>query len=54
MNGQKIVANIPWSKIIALIAKLIRFGKGGIDKEEGAELAEDLLLLAADLIEKSK
>jgi hypothetical protein len=54
MNGQKIVASIPWGKVVTLIAKLIRFSKGGIDKAEGAELAEDLLLLAADLIDKSK
>ena len=54
MEGQKIVAQISWGKVAALVAKLIRFSKGGITKEEGAELAEDLLLLAADLIEKSK
>jgi hypothetical protein len=54
MNGQKIVATIPWGKVMSLVAKLIKFSKGGIDKTEGAELAEDLLLIAADLIEKSK
>ena len=54
MEGQRIVAQISWGKVAALVAKLIRFSKGGITKEEGAELAEDLLLLAADLIEKSK
>ena len=54
MDGQKIVAQIPWSKVMALVAKIIKFSKGGISKEEAALLAEDLLLLAADLIEARK
>ena len=54
MNGQKIVANIPWSKVMSLVAKIVKFSKGGITKEEAAILAEDLLLLAADLIEARK
>ena len=54
MDGQKIVANIPWSKVMGLVAKIIKFSKGGISKEEAALLAEDLLLLAADLIEARK
>ena len=54
MDGQKIVANIPWSKVMSLVAKIIKFSKGGISKEEAALLAEDLLLLAADLFENGK
>ena len=52
MNSDKIVASVPWSKVIVLIAKLVRYSKGGISKEEGADLAEDLLLIVADLVEK--
>jgi hypothetical protein len=52
--NEKIIAQIPWSKVMALVAKIIKFSKGGITKEEGALLAEDLLLLAADLIEAGK
>ncbi|CAB5224030.1 hypothetical protein UFOVP390_29 [uncultured Caudovirales phage] len=55
MNTDKIVAQaVPWSKVMALVAKIIKFSKGGISKEEGTVLAEDLLLIAADLIEASK
>ena len=54
MDGQKIVARIPWAKVMALVAKIIKYSKGGISKDEGADLAEDLLLLAADLIEARK
>jgi hypothetical protein len=54
MDGQKIVTQIPWTKVMALVAKIIKFSKGGISKEEAADLAEDLLLLAADLIEARK
>jgi hypothetical protein len=54
MNAEKVVTMIPWTKVMQLIAKLIKFGKGGISKDEAAELAEDLLLLAAGLIEASK
>lgn len=54
MNTERIVSQVPWSKVMALVAKLIRFSKGGISREEGALLAEDLLLLAADLIEAGK
>lgn len=52
MNSEKIVASVPWSKVVMLIAKLVRFSKGGISKEEGADLAEDLLLIVADLVER--
>jgi len=34
---------IPFNKIIHIIIELLRFSKGGISKEEGAILAEDLL-----------
>ena len=52
--NEKIIATLPWSRIMALVAKLIRYAKGGIDKQEAADLAEDLLLLAAHLIEAKK
>jgi len=52
--NEKVVAQLPWARIMALVAKLVRYAKGGIDKEEAADLAEDLLLLAAHLIEAKK
>jgi hypothetical protein len=52
--NEKVIAQIPWASVMALIAKLIRYSKGGIDKQEAADLAEDLLLLAAHLIEAKK
>ncbi len=52
--NEKIIATLPWPSIMGLVAKLIRYSKGGIDKQEAADLAEDLLLLAAHLIEAKK
>lgn len=34
---------IPFNKIVKIIIDLLKFSKGGISKEEGAILAEDLL-----------
>jgi hypothetical protein len=36
--------------IIGLIAKLIRFSKGGLSKEEREELAVDLISLASKVV----
>lgn len=52
--NEKVIAQLPWARIMSLVAKIIRYSKGGITKEEAAELAEDLLLLAAHLIEAKK
>lgn len=52
--SQKIVAALPLPAIIKIIAKLIRYAKGGIDKEEAADLIEDLLLLVGHLAEAHK
>jgi len=40
----KLDANaIPFNKIVKIIIDILKFSKGGISKEEGALLAEDLL-----------
>ena len=46
MTNEKILVKIPWSKVAVLIATLVRSAKGGISKEEGEELLEQL----ADII----
>lgn len=46
MNSDKILVKIPWAKVALLIATLVRAAKGGISKEEGEELLEQL----ADII----
>lgn len=51
MDTQKVVAQVPWPNVMRLISKLIRYSKGGIDKSEAADLAEELLMLASHLIE---
>lgn len=52
--NDKVIASLPWARIASLIAKLIRYSRGGIDKQEAAALAEELLVLAAHLIESKK
>lgn len=52
--NEKIIAQVPWARIASLIAKLIRYSRGGIDKQEAAALAEELFLIAAHLIEAKK
>jgi hypothetical protein len=52
--SQKIVAALPLPAIIKIIAKLIRYAKGGIDKDEAADLIEDLLLIVAHLADGAK
>lgn len=50
----KIVAMLPIPSLLRIIAKLIRYAKGGIDKQEAADLLEDLLLIAGHLAEAQK
>ena len=42
-------AKIPVGRIIRLISKVIRLGKGGFTPEERSILVADLLSLAADI-----
>ena len=41
--------SIPFNKIVHIIIELLKFSKGGISKEEGAILAEDLLEIVLHL-----
>lgn len=50
--NDKIISTIPLPKIFKLIAHLIKFSKGGISKEEGAVLLEDLAEIAGDVAGK--
>lgn len=52
--NEKIVAQLPLPAILRIIGKLVRYAKGGIDKDEAADLAEELLLLVAHLVEARK
>ena len=49
---EKVVGAIPLAKVFRLIGHLIQFAKGGISKEEGAVLLEDLAGIAADIAGK--
>jgi len=42
MNTDKIIVKIPWGKVALLISTLVKSAKGGINKEEGEELLEQL------------
>lgn len=50
----KIVAALPLAAIIKIIGKLIRYAKGGIDKDEATDLIEDLLRIVAHLADEAK
>jgi len=52
--NDKLIATLPLPAILRIIGKLIRYAKGGIDKDEAADLAEDLLLIVAHLAEGHK
>ena len=43
----KLISDIPIAKIWKLISHLIKFGQGGINKDEAAILLEDLAHIAA-------
>ena len=49
MKNEKLFDNAP--DVLKLIAKLIRFRKGGYTKAEREELGEDLLDLALDILQ---
>lgn len=42
MDAKQVVIRVPWSKVAVLIATLIKSAKGGISREEGEELLEQL------------
>lgn len=50
--GDKIISNIPLGKVLKLVLDLIKLSKGGLTKEEGVILLEDLLLITADVAQK--
>ncbi len=49
-KGERIIGLAP--KLIKLIVKVIKYSKGGLTKEERQELGQDLLELAADVLEE--
>jgi hypothetical protein len=50
--NEKVISTIPLAKIFKLIGHLIKFAKGGITKDEGAILLEDLAEIAGDIASK--
>jgi hypothetical protein len=48
LNQREMIINIPG--LIKLIAKLIRFSRGGLDKSEREELSLDLIQLASQIV----
>lgn len=49
MQPEKIIVKLPWAQIARLIATLIKSARGGINREEGEELLEQLSELLAAL-----
>ena len=52
MTGKEVLIKLPFVRIAALIVKLIKLSKGGLTKEEGLELLEDLADIAFDVAQK--
>jgi hypothetical protein len=52
IDSEKIVAVIPLQKVFRLIGHLLAFAKGGISREEGEILLEDLAGIAAAIAGK--
>ena len=48
LDAQEITRLIP--RLISVVGKVIKFSKQGWTKEEKREIAEELVLLAADLL----
>jgi len=40
---------IPWAEVVIVVSKLIKFSKGGINREEGKELISLLAVLGSQL-----
>lgn len=51
LKEQEIFLSVP--ALFKLIAKLIKFSKGGLDKAEREELALDLLALASGVVKET-
>jgi len=49
VQSDKIVSAIPIVKVFKLIGKLLKLSKGGLTKEEGLDLLDDLAEIASDL-----
>ena len=48
MNTEVLV-KVPWTDVVIVVSKLIKFSKGGISKDEGKELVSLLTVLGAQV-----
>jgi len=48
MNTEVLV-KVPWTEVVLVVSKLIRFSKGGISRDEGKELVSLLAVLGAQI-----
>ena len=54
MNNNKIIATLPFGRLIKLIIDLLTFAKDGYSKEEGQLLLKDLSEIASSIADKIK
>ena len=48
MNTEVLV-KVPWTDVVIVVSKLLKFSKGGISKDEGKELVSLLTVLGAQV-----
>ena len=45
----ELLVKVPWTDVVIVVSKLIKFSKGGISKDEGKELVSLLAVLGAQI-----
>lgn len=48
MNTEVLV-KVPWTEVVIVVSKLIKFSKGGISRDEGKELVSLLAVLGSQI-----
>lgn len=49
MMNTEVLVKVPWTDVVIVVSKLIRFSKGGISKDEGKELVSLLAVLGSQI-----
>jgi len=49
MMNTEVLVKVPWTDVVIVVSKLLKFSKGGISKDEGKELVSLLTVLGAQV-----
>lgn len=47
--SSEFIVKVPWTEVVIVVSKLIKFSKGGISKDEGKELVSLLAVLGSQI-----